>query len=193
MLVESGGNKEIRDWFEAMDFDDYFKNLDGQETTVKKAPAVSIEKTLKFIDFDESIKGRNSCYNRAISEITGSFKGDFNVILAEDNQFIIKGDIFADYLKILNHFGVESISPLLSEDMISHSFSIPFQYKYDKTKDVGKLSLRKLLSKYHIDRLISNEKLGFNVNTLNLWKSFGKSLCQEYLIVMVMLIALNLF
>ena len=84
--------------------------------------------------------------------------------------------------KILNHFGVESISPLLSEDMISHSFSIPFQYKYDKTKDVGKLSLRKLLSKYHIDRLISNEKLGFNVNTLNLWKSFGKSLCQEYLI-----------
>ena len=24
--------------------------------------------------------------------------------------------------------------------------------------------------------------MGFNVNTLNLWKSFGKSLCQEYLI-----------
>ena len=33
-----------------------------------------------------------------------------------------------------------------------------------------------------MDKLIPNEKLGFNVNTLNLWKSFGQSLCQEYLI-----------
>ena len=84
--------------------------------------------------------------------------------------------------KILNHFGVESISPLLSEDMISHALSIPFQHKYDGTKDIGKMSLRKLLSKYNMEKLIQNEKLGFNVNTLNLWKSFGQSLCQEYLI-----------
>ena len=83
--------------------------------------------------------------------------------------------------KILNYFDVEPISPLLSKDMISYALGIPFQYKYDKTKDIGKLSLRKLLSKYHIDRLIPNKKLGFNVNTLNLWKSFGQSLCQEYL------------
>ena len=83
--------------------------------------------------------------------------------------------------KILNHFGVEPISPLLSEYMISYALGIPFQYKYDKTKDIGKLALRKLLSKYHVDKLIPNEKLGFNVNTLNLWKSFGRSLCQEYL------------
>ena len=83
--------------------------------------------------------------------------------------------------KILNYFDAESISPLLSEDMISYALGIPFQYKYDKTKDIGKLSLRKLLSKYNIDKLVPNEKLGFNVNTLNLWKSFGQSICQEYL------------
>ena len=84
--------------------------------------------------------------------------------------------------KILNHFDVKSISPLLSDDMISHALSIPFQYKYDGTKDIGKLSLRKLLSKYRMEKLIQNEKLGFNVNTVNLWKSLGQSLCQEYLI-----------
>ena len=83
--------------------------------------------------------------------------------------------------RILNHFGVKPISPLLSKEMISYALSIPLQHKYDKTKDIGKLSLRKLLSNYNIDKLITNEKLGFNVNTLNLWKSFGKSLCQEYL------------
>ena len=83
--------------------------------------------------------------------------------------------------KILNHFDVEPISPLLSDDMISYALGIPFQYKYDETTDIGKLSLRKILSKYNIDKLIPKEKLGFNVNTLNLWKSFGQSLCKEYL------------
>ena len=33
-----------------------------------------------------------------------------------------------------------------------------------------------------MDKLIPNEKLGFNVNTLNLWTSFDQSLCKEYLI-----------
>ena len=84
--------------------------------------------------------------------------------------------------RILNHFDIESISPLLSEKMISYALGIPFQHKYDKTNNIGKLSLRKLLSKYDMNKLISNEKLGFNVNTLNLWKSFGQSMCQEYLI-----------
>ena len=83
--------------------------------------------------------------------------------------------------KILNHFDVKPISPLLSEDMISYALSISSQYKYDKTKNIGKLSLREILSKYNIDKLIPNTKLGFNVNTLNLWKSFGQSLCKEYL------------
>ena len=84
--------------------------------------------------------------------------------------------------KILNHFSVKPISPLLSQDMISYALGMPSQYKYDQTKDIGKLSLRKILSKHHIDKLIPNEKLGFNVNTLNLWTSFGQSLCKEYLI-----------
>ena len=84
--------------------------------------------------------------------------------------------------KILNHFSVKPISPLLSDDMVSYALGIPSQYKYDQTKNIGKLSLRKILSKYNIDKLIPNEKLGFNVNTINLWTSFGQSLCKEYLI-----------
>ena len=84
--------------------------------------------------------------------------------------------------RIANHFGVKPISPLLSEEMISYALGIPLQHKYDKTKNIGKLSLRKLLAKYNMDKLTTTEKLGFNVNTLNLWKSFGQALCKEYLI-----------
>ena len=84
--------------------------------------------------------------------------------------------------RILNHFDMKSISPLLSDELISYALGIPLQHKYDKTKNIGKLSLRKLLAKYNMDKLTTTEKLGFNVNTLNLWKSFGQSLCEEYLI-----------
>jgi len=113
-------------------------------------------------------------FNNPLSPIEQVFLADYNGKLLYNFNPI--------NTKILNHFNVESISPLLSEDMISHALSIPFQYKYDGAKDIGKLSLRKLLSKYHMEKFIQNEKLGFNVNTLNLWKSFGQSLCQEYLI-----------
>ena len=84
--------------------------------------------------------------------------------------------------RISNHFDIESISPLLSEEILSYSLSIPTENKYDKIKNIGKLPLRKLLSKHNMDKFIPHEKLGFNVNTLNLWKSVGKSLCQEYLV-----------
>mgnify|MGYP003309653674 FL=1 len=84
--------------------------------------------------------------------------------------------------RISNHFDIESISPLLSEEILSYSLSIPTENKYDKIKNIGKLPLRKLLSKYNMDKFIPHEKLGFNVNTLNLWKSFGQDLCKEYLI-----------
>jgi|TARA_B100001750_G_scaffold233205_1_gene233141 asparagine synthase (glutamine-hydrolysing) len=83
--------------------------------------------------------------------------------------------------RISNHFGIQSVSPLLSEEMISYSLSIPTGSKYDKAKDDGKLALRKLLSKYNMDKFIPSEKLGFNVDPINLWQSSGKDLCQEYL------------
>ena len=84
--------------------------------------------------------------------------------------------------RISNHFDIQSVSPLLSEEILPYSLSMPTENKYDKIKNIGKLPLRKLLSKYDMDKFIPHEKLGFNVNTINLWKSVGKSLCQEYLV-----------
>jgi asparagine synthase (glutamine-hydrolysing) len=54
-------------------------------------------------------------------------------------------------------------------------------YKYDQQNNLGKLLLRKILSKYNIESLVPNEKLGFSVNTISLWKSRGQMLCAKYL------------
>ena len=79
------------------------------------------------------------------------------------------------------HFGLKAIAPILSKEMISYATHIPYSQKYDKITDTGKILLRKLLAKYKMDDLISTTKLGFNVNTINLWKNFGHKLCKKYL------------
>jgi len=84
--------------------------------------------------------------------------------------------------RIVKNFDVHVIAPLLNENLISYGLKIPSKFKYDKTKNIGKLPLRELLARNHADSLISKEKLGFNVNTLSLWKSHGKELCETFLL-----------
>lgn len=111
-----------------------------------------------------------------------------------DNQLPLLDQVFlADYNgKLLynflpvntalhNHFQLNPIAPILSKKMITYATHIPNSYKYDPDSDTGKLLLRKLLTRYKTDKLISKTKLGFNVNTTNLWKSFGQKLCKKYL------------
>jgi len=78
-------------------------------------------------------------------------------------------------------FEVQSVAPLLSQKLISYIIPFSHQFKYDTKNNVGKLLLRKLLTKYNASHLVSEEKLGFNVNTINLWKSHGQSLCKDHL------------
>ena len=80
-----------------------------------------------------------------------------------------------------NHFGLKSISPLLSDDLISLLSHCDYQSKYDKSQNMGKIFLRKLLDNFGITHLISKTKLGFSVNTSNLWKNHGKVIFDYYL------------
>ena len=84
--------------------------------------------------------------------------------------------------RILNHFQVEGISPLLSDLIISFATRIPNIQKYDQNKNLGKLPLRELLKKYNAISFVPDQKLGFNVDTKNLWESHAKRLCTEYLL-----------
>ena len=83
--------------------------------------------------------------------------------------------------RILENFEMKSLSPLLSNDLITSALKIPKEQKYDESTNVGKLVLRKLLSKFDINSIITNEKLGFNVDPMKLWKAHGHQICSEYL------------
>jgi len=83
--------------------------------------------------------------------------------------------------RIHQYFEINNIAPILSPKMISYSTHIPSHQKYDKNTNVGKIPFRHILKKYNTDRFVSDEKLGFSVNTINLWKTFGKSIANHYL------------
>jgi len=83
--------------------------------------------------------------------------------------------------RIVKNFDVHVIAPLLNENLISYGLKIPSKFKYDETKNIGKLPLRDLLVKNQANSLIPKEKLGFNVNTINLWESNAHATCKEFL------------
>jgi len=85
------------------------------------------------------------------------------------------------FAKITKHFDEKLITPILSPKMISYATAIPSKYKYDSQNNVGKLLLRKILAKYVEPSLTQSKKQGFTVDTKNLWKSYGKRICKQYL------------
>lgn len=83
--------------------------------------------------------------------------------------------------KLYDFFGINSLTPLLDNKLIFYAVSLSIEDKYNKQTNVGKILLRQLLKKYNAEKLVSEEKLGFNVNTINLWKEHGYELCKYYL------------
>lgn len=84
--------------------------------------------------------------------------------------------------RIVDHFKMNLLTPILNDNLISIAPKIQTEDKYDNKNEIGKLPLRKLLELNNCSTLVSKEKLGFNVNTQNLWKTQGQKVCKKYLI-----------
>ena len=102
------------------------------------------------------------------------------VMLADYNgkllyNFSIINSFFA------KNYNLKLITPLLSDQLITKTAQIPINKKFDLKENKGKILLRKILSDYNFEKLISNEKLGFSVNTKTLWKNNGFNMTNRYL------------
>ena len=112
-------------------------------------------------------------FNNPLSPIEQVFLADYNGKLLYN--FSIVNNLLA------KHFDINPVTPLLSTEIIQKSIKIPTIQKYDSSSNIGKLPLRKLLKKFGIEELILKQKLGFSVNTENLWKNYGLEMAKEYL------------
>ena len=112
-------------------------------------------------------------FDNSLSPLNQVFLADYNGKLLYN--FSIIGD------KINQFFNLKPVTPILNPKLISYASQIHPDLKYNSLKNLGKIPLRKLLTKYDCGSLVSKEKLGFSVNTINLWNSIGKELCHSYL------------
>ena len=112
-------------------------------------------------------------FNNSLSPLNQVFLADYNGKLLYN--FSIIGN------KINQFFNLKPVAPILDPELISYASHLSPESKYNLNKNKGKLPLRSLLSKHQCDSLVSKEKLGFSVNTINLWNSIGKELCELYL------------
>lgn len=116
----------------------------------------------------------NPYFNNKLQPLNQVFLADYNGKLLYN--FSLVNTI------LNNHYKLKPIAPLISKKLVSYVIPLSSKFKYDPTKNVGKIILRKLIKKYNLEHLVNEEKLGFNVNTINLWKSHGKRLCTYYLL-----------
>ena len=112
-------------------------------------------------------------FNNKLSPIAQVFLADFNGKLLYNWLPL--------YIKFYRNFKVKPVSPFLSRKLISYATHIPYDYKYDRGSNVGKLLLRRILAKYVDERFVSNTKQGFPVDTVNQWKLYGRKICDYYL------------
>ena len=76
---------------------------------------------------------------------------------------------------------MELLTPILNNELLESGPHLIQSEKYNQKNNLGKLPLRLILKKNKHDHLVGFQKLGFNVNTIKLWKNYGKSLCKEFL------------
>lgn len=107
ILIESAQNQPIRDWFKSIDFESNFQNFDGKITGVRANKRSKIKKTLLFLDYEETLPWF-TCYMDSMNQARMKASGKYFAFLAEDNQFVCKGDVIDDYVNLIQELGQDS-------------------------------------------------------------------------------------
>ena len=112
-------------------------------------------------------------FDNSLSPIDQVFLADINGKLLYN--WIPLNSSFHDF------FNLKPITPILSKELIQYAPHLKNSIKYNQNTNIGKLPLREILSKHISSELITPNKQGFSVNTINLWNSHGKKICDYYL------------
>ena len=80
-----------------------------------------------------------------------------------------------------NFFNIKPITPILSKELMKYAPHLKNSIKYNRNKNIGKVPLREILSQHISTDMITPNKQGFSVNTINLWNSHGEKICKYYL------------
>src|SRR5688500_11648407 len=82
--------------------------------------------------------------------------------------------------KFLDYFNLIGFAPLLEPSIIDMAFNMSPSLKYNYTKNIAKIPLRKIIS-LQTDNNLSKTKLGFSLDLKNLWTRSPKEIVTSHL------------
>ena len=159
--------------------------------------------TTKNMNWETRVKAYLSCHERdwvpdqekmfdskmkfTWSKIYSLFEPYFNNKLSSFDQVFladINGKLLYDWLptnkKYEEFFKMELKSIFLSDEMIYMASHIPWQEKYNPKTDMGKLPLRRILSKEKVFEKELFSKKGFGTDLTKLWDKNAKDIVKQY-------------
>jgi asparagine synthase (glutamine-hydrolysing) len=131
--------------------------------------------------FDSKAKfSWDEIYSKIIPYFDNSLSPLDQVFLAD-----INGKLLYNWIPLNSSFhkffNLKPMTPILSKELMKYALHLKNSIKYNRNNNIGKIPLREILSKYISPKLITPNKQGFSVNTINLWNSHGKKICNYYL------------
>jgi len=111
-------------------------------------------------------------FDNGLAPIAQVFLADFN------------GKLLFDWMqtnkKFYECYDMKAVAPMLNPEVISFAAHLPYNVKYDRNTKSGKVILQNLL-KNRFNLVISNNKKGFSVDTMQLWVQQAKEISEQYL------------
>ena len=131
--------------------------------------------------FDSKINFRwDDIYSKIIPYFDNSLSPLDQIFLAD-----INGKLLYNWIPLNtsfhNFFNIKPITPILSKELMKYAPHLKNSIKYNRNKNIGKVPLREILSQHISTDMITPNKQGFSVNTINLWNSHGEKICKYYL------------
>ncbi len=168
-------------------YEKYLRQITSNTSPVDKVKNYLMCHNRDFVPDQDKLFGKklNFTWNKIHSLLLPYFENSLSsldqVFLADYNGKLLH-NFSPNNKKITDHFNMEPLTPILDTELISYASHMPYSYKYDLNSNIGKLPLRDLLNKLNSSSLVSNQKLGFSINTINLWNSYGYNLCKDFLL-----------
>jgi asparagine synthase (glutamine-hydrolysing) len=142
-----------------------------------------------WVTDQESMFGANIKF--AWTDIYQILKEYFDNALEPLEQVLLAdyhGKLMYDFIpanqRYFDHFDINGVAPLLSDDIINLSEKIPAGMKYDYNTNIGKIQLREIIRRVgsrELTNLVEDKKMGFSVDLPKLWKNHGKEVVTSNL------------
>jgi hypothetical protein len=168
ILIESGSNDDLREWYTNMDFDSEFVNFNGAKTTIKKKDGVNISKQTIFLDFDKEDTWQY-CYTESMEQAVEKSKGDYFCYVVEDYQFISVGDTISDHIHVLKQLGEKNSNLCF---FTQHSYKYP--QATNRPKEGYKLQKVGNMEQFYVFRAAKTKFDPFTFLNKEIYENFGK-------------------